>query len=234
MAEPVWRCQGCASELLPPKNPKSPRKWCSDRCRYRAYRKAKADPAPYAERLCVRCGVNIDHRDIRSRHCGPRCRDRDQEGSVIGSVRDCAHCGQEFTPSKNPHIYCSKACRDRADLERNRAAYRSRGAVRRARERGARVGETFTHEQVFDRDGWICQLCLTPINWTLSGRDPLAPALDHIVPISKGGTHSLDNVWASHFGCNARKGAREGAMLLAPPGADVSDGVWGIFMPAVV
>lgn len=216
-SETVWRCRGCAAEILPPKNPKNPRKWCSDRCRYRSYRAAKVDPAPYVERLCVRCGVNIDHRDIRSRHCSPLCRDRDQEGSVIGTVRDCVHCGREFAPSKNPHVYCSKTCRDRADLERNREGYNRRNAERRARERDARTGEVFTHEEVFDRDGWICQLCFAPIDWNRFGRDPLAPALDHVVPLNRGGAHAKDNVWATHFSCNARKRDREDVLILAPP-----------------
>lgn len=106
----------------------------------------------------------------------------------------------------------------------NRDRYRRVNAARRALERGAWAGEAFTHKQVFDRDGWICQLCLAPIDWNITGRDPLAPPLDHIIPISKGGAHALDNVWASHFGCNARKGNREGDVLLAPPGTEVADG----------
>lgn len=218
------KCRQCGTAIPRSKNPKNPRKWCSDRCRYRSYREAKANPDPYVERLCVRCGVNIDHRDVRSRHCSPRCRDRDQVGSVIGTVRNCAHCGEEFAPSKNPNIYCNRKCGARADLVNNRDRYRRVNAARRALERGAWAGEAFTHKQVFDRDGWICQLCLAPIDWNITGRDPLAPALDHIIPISKGGAHALDNVWASRFGCNARKGNREGDVLLAPPGTEVADG----------
>lgn len=171
------------------------------------------------DRTCARCGISIEHRDKRSRHCSPTCRDRDSAGSVKGRSRTCAHCGGEFVATKAPHVYCSALCRSRADVERSRDAYNRRNAERRARERGAQVGERFTHLEVFDRDGWICQLCLAPIDWNRSGRDPLAPALDHRVPLLHGGTHSLANVQASHFGCNAAKGARMNVILLPVPRA---------------
>lgn len=168
-------------------------------------------------RSCARCGVNIDHRDIRSRHCSPLCRDRDWSGAAVGTVRACGHCGISFPPTKGTHVYCSSECRARADVERNRSAYNARNAERRARERGARTGESFTREEIFDRDGWICQLCLGPIDWNLSGRGRFSPALDHIVPLARGGAHVRENVQASHAGCNARKRDRLGIILLPVP-----------------
>jgi 5-methylcytosine-specific restriction endonuclease McrA len=180
-------------------------------------------------RTCARCGVPIAHRDRRSRHCSALCRDRDRVGSPVGFERLCLHCGVAFKPTKAPHVYCGKTCRDRADLERNRSDYNRRNAERRARQRGAEVGESFTRQQIFERDFWICQLCLAPIDGALSGRKPLAPALDHIVPLNKGGTHSWDNVQASHFACNARKQDRTDVLLLAPPGKEKSHGrSWAI------
>ena len=175
-------------------------------------------------RSCARCGVNIDHRDKRSRHCSPRCRDRDYEGAAVGTTRSCRRCGESFAPTKGTHVYCTAECRWRDDVDRNREAYNRRNAARRARERGAQVGEAFTREQVFDRDGWICQLCLGPIDWNRAGRDPLAPALDHVVPLMAGGNHTLANVQASHFGCNASKSDRTDVVLLPVPRAAVTHG----------
>ena len=48
---------------------------------------------------------------------------------------------------------------------------------------------------VFNRDGHRCQYC-----------GALAENLDHVVPRSKGGPHTWDNVVASCTPCNARKG----------------------------
>jgi 5-methylcytosine-specific restriction endonuclease McrA len=57
---------------------------------------------------------------------------------------------------------------------------------------------------------------ITP-NAMLSGRldtrplpkyHPKSKSFDHVIPLAKGGPHSMDNVKLSHFGCNSRKGAR--------------------------
>lgn len=172
-----------------------------------------------AGRTCARCGVDIAHRDVRSRHCSPLCRDRDREGSVRGEKRACLWCKSEFVATKNPHVYCTPVCRARADVVRNRGAYNRRNAERRARERNAPQVEKFTREEILDRDGWVCQLCLAPIDWNLTGRGRFAPAVDHIVPLNRGGAHTRENVWAAHSGCNARKQDRE-VGLLPVPGRD--------------
>lgn len=162
------------------------------------------------DRTCARCGVNIGHRDKRSRHCSSLCRNRDYEGAATGTIRSCRHCGAAFAPTKRTHVYCSATCRSRSDIDRNREAYNRRNSERRARERGAVVdGQPFTRSDVFERDGYICQLCFTPINWTLTGRHPMAPSLDHVVPLNKGGEHTLANTWTVHFACNASKGDRD-------------------------
>lgn len=168
------------------------------------------------ERTCVRCGVDIAGRDKRSRHCSPRCRDRDYAGAAIGTVRACLHCAVSFAPTKGTHVYCSRECRARADVERNREAYNRRNAERRARERGASCGEAFTRTEVFERDGYICQLCFAPTDWWRGGRHPLSPSLDHIVPLNRGGSHALDNVWTAHFACNAAKQDRTVIVLPVP------------------
>jgi 5-methylcytosine-specific restriction endonuclease McrA len=51
-----------------------------------------------------------------------------------------------------------------------------------------------TRRAVFARDDWSCQYCTAP-----------AENLDHVVPRSRGGTHSWENVVASCRRCNAKK-----------------------------
>lgn len=53
-----------------------------------------------------------------------------------------------------------------------------------------------TRRAVFARDGWACQYCGSRSNLTV----------DHVVPRSKGGNSSWENIVASCAPCNRRKG----------------------------
>ena len=68
--------------------------------------------------------------------------------------------------------------------------------------------EDFTLEDVISRDGWACGVCGGPVDPSAKGRSSAAPSLDHIIPISRGGPHTLANAQLAHFGCNAGKGAK--------------------------
>lgn len=57
-----------------------------------------------------------------------------------------------------------------------------------------RVQAPLTRRAVFARDDWTCQYCGAP-----------AENLDHVVPRSRGGTHTWDNVVAACRRCNSRK-----------------------------
>lgn len=54
--------------------------------------------------------------------------------------------------------------------------------------------------------GGFCALCDEPIDRTLPWPDPESASLDHILPLSKGGTHEQMNVQWTHLLCNLRKG----------------------------
>ena len=70
-----------------------------------------------------------------------------------------------------------------------------------------------TRRAVFARDDWTCQYCGARSNLTV----------DHVVPRSKGGGSSWDNIVASCAPCNRRKGnalpRQAGMHLNRPPGA---------------
>ena len=63
---------------------------------------------------------------------------------------------------------------------------------------------------VFERDGWICGICAEPVDRTLAHPNPRSASLDHLVPLSRGGAHTYDNVRATHLTCNLKKGVRIG------------------------
>jgi 5-methylcytosine-specific restriction endonuclease McrA len=62
------------------------------------------------------------------------------------------------------------------------------------------------------RDRGRCGICHRPVR---AKRGPMRPSIDHIIPLSKGGTHELENVQLSHYRCNESKGNRgSGEQLL--------------------
>jgi 5-methylcytosine-specific restriction endonuclease McrA len=75
----------------------------------------------------------------------------------------------------------------------------------RAKRRNATV-EDFLSKEIFERDGYICQLCSckTRPNFKNSNH-PLYPNLDHIIPLSKGGDHSKLNTQCLCRQCNIEK-----------------------------
>lgn len=51
-----------------------------------------------------------------------------------------------------------------------------------------------------------CGICGQPVNMQLKGPNPLAPCVDHIIPIAKGGHPSdMDNLQLAHWSCNRQK-----------------------------
>lgn len=60
-------------------------------------------------------------------------------------------------------------------------------------------------KDIYRRDGWICQLCMKPVDRSAKVPDAKAPTLDHIIPLAKGGTHEPRNVQLAHFECNWKK-----------------------------
>lgn len=72
--------------------------------------------------------------------------------------------------------------------------------------------ESITLEGVMKRDKGICQICGKPVALTdiFNGHiRRLYPTVDHIKAMSKGGTHTWDNVRLAHMCCNAGKCDRD-------------------------
>jgi 5-methylcytosine-specific restriction endonuclease McrA len=66
----------------------------------------------------------------------------------------------------------------------------------------------YRRADIFERDGWVCQLCGKRIDKRRSWPDQQSGAIDHIVPLSLGGHDVPENVQAVHARCNSSKGTR--------------------------
>jgi len=89
---------------------------------------------------------------------------------------------------------------DRRWRQKHPEKVRDKVARRRALKKGNGPAESIDYRVVYERDMGICGICYEPVssrNWHL----------DHVIPLSKGGTHTYGNVQVSHPECNLSKGA---------------------------
>lgn len=75
----------------------------------------------------------------------------------------------------------------------------------RAKMRGLPAEEGITLKKIIERDGLNCAICGLVCIYGGDSLAPLYPSIDHIVPISKGGGHTWENVQLAHRLCNIRK-----------------------------
>jgi len=166
---------------------------------------------------CPGCGIEVrkaQRGGVPVKWCSKVCRNRAvrQASLAAPSPTVCATCGGTFqqvrTNGRNA-LYCSTGCRQRS--EAHREAQRRCQNERRAIIYGTEA-EQFDAREVFERDGWVCQLCQEPVDRALQWPDPRSPSLDHRIPLSwgveRGGVHTRANSQLAHLDCNNRKGAR--------------------------
>lgn len=153
--------------------------------------------------LVVRAGSR------RSQHVGcraPKVVPKPHE-SIVGKpcVFSCSKCGVEWagvvTMGRRVRR-CAACLRDtkRANWAVGRAVRRSRRAAAGSEQVGMRY--------LIRRDKGICQLCGKKVRLGEQVPHPLAPTLDHVVPLALGGAHTKANAQLAHFRCNTSKGAR--------------------------
>ena len=118
--------------------------------------------------------------------------------------RECTVCRQRFQTQGHLRNFCSEECRGK----RQKAQKRSARSLRRARERRV-PRENIDPMNVFKRDGWVCQLCGRATPKRQRGTTlPTAPEMDHIMPLVRDGSHTLNNVQLLCRDCNSRKSDR--------------------------
>lgn len=117
----------------------------------------------------------------------------------------------------------------RAQDQRRRVLIRANGPV-----------ESFSADEIGERDHWLCGICQDASHLVDPARrrpDPLAPSVDHITPVSGGGTHTRSNVQISHWFCNQEKNAYQADRGAVSPGfmrAKLARRLYGTPIPEAV
>ena len=96
--------------------------------------------------------------------------------------------------------------------ENNPDAVKAAGNRRRARKNNA-DSDGWTESHALQMYGNNCHICnkkidLSASRWTGRGNWEYGLHFDHVIPLSKGGPNTIDNIRPAHGICNISKGAR--------------------------
>lgn len=174
------------------------RKWCSPSCR-----------SSYNWRLKLDANRALSRENSRARY-------RPRELMMT----QCVVCGSDIEHRSLGRRYCSNRCSAKASYERRKqtpefwAAHSENIKRRRARKKTS-VVDKFTSTEIFVRDKYRCHICRRKCRRSVVVPHPLAPTIDHLIPLSCGGEHTRANVATACFQCNSVKGDRGGGEQLA-------------------
>jgi len=216
----VATCEHCSKDFV---KRATNQKFCALDC----YRVAERQKERLRERTrkrqceCSWCGAALNRKHGKKRYfCGRRCQMAYKVCVTDGhssrswtpkpqtpprrvqmarfAFATCRRCSEPFLLDRQQSMpmhgrYCSRQCMRLDGKDR-----------RRARKRDAYVADVW-RSRIFERDDYRCQICGKRLEMKQSAPHPKSPTIDHIVPLSAGGTHEPSNCQAAHFLCNAQK-----------------------------
>lgn len=151
---------------------------------------------------CQYCGKEFETKRAGKKYCSSHC-------STIASKRrrkplkefytaQCVVCGSSFETNRSNSKTCSDKCRKQlSSIERN-------GRYKHLKVSG-RFDQSVTLNNVYDRFSGICQICGKHLTFDCSCISDDYPSIDHIIPLSKGGSHEWKNVQLLCRKCNYTK-----------------------------
>lgn len=205
----IKKCACCGHEFM---SSKHHTKTCSDECaaRWRC-----------GIKLCLFCGkefsVMKDSRNrkrlIRPVYCSKECREKAGIQRAVKKRRE----KYQNDPEYRAHVLELNARLNK--LPKYKEIFARSKAKRDHRIKNAgRIDGDITLRGLFEREKGVCYLCgqkcdyadfeervsKNGYHYILVGGE--YPSIDHVVPLSKGGTHTWDNVHLAHKRCNMAKG----------------------------
>lgn len=217
---PYRQCKGCGAELP---MEFGQRQYCSDDCKPRCKAEGCDRPKRSQDGYCARhkalvrkWGKPVGHHEWRATADSYTCQACGTE------FKAGTGCGRQFCSGKCQRIYsvhkgdipsidfdctiCGRTIhRDRWSGMHIRCDKKMCDTCKRAI-RGTRHGVSPAY--LAERDGYLCGICEKPVDINLRHPDLMSPSVDHIVPVSLGGTHDEENLQLAHLTCNVRKQAR--------------------------
>ena len=166
------------------------------------------------ELSCRKCGVffydNLSkHFGIKVLYCSVSCE--------ASSILNCVQCGIEYEVGRGParirllrlEGFCSTECLgDFKSLQNADNKYRY-SMKSTAAKFNVSYDESITRREVFSRGNGLCYICGQLTHYENSDEySPLLATVDHLIPWTRGGEHSWENVKLCCLRCNIVKGNR--------------------------
>lgn len=182
------------------------RRFCSKKC-YRAFQNDSIEKRRLeleeerTRRLttqCPICGTVFIAKYMGTLYCSDRCKAIASAHHVPITYR-CKGCGEQVVTEygDKKRIFCSVECQRR---------YFSRiyKKLRKEQIRESYV-EPVNLVRVYRRDKGICQICGLPVPFNKEPENIWGATIDHIIPLSRNGLHSMRNSQIAHRICNSLK-----------------------------
>lgn len=202
-------CKVCGCEITSSRMGR-PKLYCSRRCGTKANRKLK----PKRLANCDLCQKQFETAKDDQRFCSKECRLEVRKQIVMEETKDyyrqlypdgikrkdCGWCGEVLeVPAKKSHA--SRRYHERCSLEAQRARYRIKTVKRQSKTMPSRLAA----DKVLREYGSACHICGEEIDLNLPRTSRMGLTVDHVFPLSKGGSDELDNLRPAHWICNRRK-----------------------------
>lgn len=223
--KPPWLlsfdCAQCGKPCIPGQGgvDAKARKFCSRQHKKRWYSQRNAELYPEsAQRLAAKQQrarrVSAAHKKLAKAMKG-------EPSKTVWYGGTCPHCRGRFLSTQPKQVQCGKP---RCAKKQGQAAGNKWGKHLNSRGRkmtritGADY-EPIQRQRILERDGFICGICGSATDPQAVPSTPRYPSIDHVVPLSRGGNHTYENVQCACFECNWMKGT------------DVADGVEPTALP---
>ena len=145
-----------------------------------------------------------EHRRIAHKKRNERAKANKELRLITYEIRECVECGELFTiDDKRNNKCCSKECSKKRE-NRKKDKRIPKNQI---------VDSDISIQRLFKRDKGICWICGEKCDFNSTSISKkgniicgdLYPEIEHVIPISRGGLHSWDNVRLAHRKCNQLK-----------------------------
>ena len=216
-----YNCQYCGKPFWKPDAFR--KKFCSTECQNaerRSHIKPKEKQSPLYSRECAWCGKSFETNIKNKLYCSTECGyegnkklHRDQwAADYTPRAIVCKECGTEFvTECGNKHsVFCCQSCAEKHERRAEHQTARHKEYMKQLKaDRQKQIASSFVEEvsydSLFTRDNGVCQICGLPVLYDKTADNNWSGTVDHIVPLSCGGEHSMANCQLAHRVCNSLK-----------------------------